>query len=311
MKQSIIQANALSKDYVSPQGKHHALTNVSFELAAGQTMALLGHNGAGKSTLIKLLLGLISPSSGEVLVLGQRPDLAKSNLNTGYLPENVSFYENMTGADILKYFAALKGVNTKLVANILQEFGLQDAGHCKVRTYSKGMRQRLGLAQAILATPKLLLLDEPTVGLDPLASAFLYNKIRQLKNQGCAVVVCTHELGLVEPELDKALIIGKGQVLAQGNLVQLRQASDLPVKIGFGDFHQRIVDDHFLSAFIENNHLLVMPSQRSQVIDYLTQERKICDLLISQASLQDIFHHFMRPFDSLNIAKNSVVKVCA
>ncbi|MCL2914619.1 ABC transporter ATP-binding protein [Shewanella corallii] len=298
MDTPVIRASGLGKTY-SHRGSeaHTALTDVSFELGAGRLLALLGHNGAGKSTLIKLVLGLIEPSQGEISVMGQNPvhSRGKRALPIGYLPENVSFYDNMTGFELLKYFAALKGIGAQSVKQLLEEFGLDYAMDRKVRTYSKGMRQRLGLAQATLAEPKVLLLDEPTVGLDPLASAFLYRKLNELKQAGCAVIVCTHELGLVEQELDKALILGKGRVLAKGDMSVLRQGCDLQLRVAFDDLPKRVAGDAFLSEFVREDALVMNFSRREQVLDYLIREKQICDLSVSLPSLSDIFHHHVSP----------------
>lgn len=237
--------------------------------------------------------------------MGQLPAQSRGrrSLPVGYLPENVSFYDNMTGFEILKYFAALKGIQAPVVNNILDEFGLEYARNRKVRTYSKGMRQRLGLAQATLAEPKVLLLDEPTVGLDPLASAFLYRKINQLKQQGCAVIVCTHELGLVENELDKALILGQGRVLARGDLAALRNGCDLALTVAFDDLPARIAGDDYLAAFVCGDTLQVDYRGREQLLDYLIREKQICDLSVNLPSLSDIFHHYVAPLQQVRAAE--------
>ncbi|MGI2260461.1 ABC transporter ATP-binding protein [Shewanella sp. GXUN23E] len=309
MDTPVIQAQGLGKTYYHRgTDAHAALRDVSFDLSEGRLMALLGHNGAGKSTLIKLVLGLIEPSAGQIRVMGHDPvqSRGKRVLPIGYLPENVSFYDNMTGLELLAYFAALKGVDRQCVVALLAEFGLDYAMDRKVRTYSKGMRQRLGLAQATLANPKVLLLDEPTVGLDPLASAFLYRKLVQLKQAGCAVIVCTHELGLVEAELDSALILGKGQVLAQGDMSSLRQSCDLQFAVTFDDLQRRIAGDEVLMPLLKGDRLLADLSERERLLDYLVRQKQICDLAVSLPSLSDIFHHHVAPLVQANQALGGV-----
>ncbi|MFB2662187.1 ABC transporter ATP-binding protein [Shewanella mangrovisoli] len=311
------QALTLMTDEVSSQGqvavkaiglckryaKFEALTDLHFELHAGQTLALLGHNGAGKSTLIKMILGLISPSHGELFVQGQplhtkRPNV---NLSLGYLPENLSFYDNMTAQETLSYFAKLKGVDPKRISILLEEFGLMAAKDKRLSTFSKGMRQRLGLAQAVLADPKVLLLDEPTVGLDPLASAFLYQKMVQLKAQGCAIIISTHELGLVQDQMDSALILGQGRLLTSGDLTRLRIVSSLPSllelhRVSPLQYQQLMALPLFASM---RNHssanrvcFSVPDALKAKVIEQL-HILKIHEFSIVPASLQDIFHHFM------------------
>ena len=298
MNNPVIRAINLSKTYVNNRQNYHALTDINFSLDAGKTLALLGHNGAGKSTLIKLILGLIQPSQGEILLMGNHPSTLRCNnhLSVGYLPENVSFYENMTGKEMLEYFASLKKVSKAEAKRILAEFGLEYAQHQQVRTYSKGMRQKLGLAQATLANPQILLLDEPTVGLDPLASAFLYQKMRELKQQGCTVIVCTHELGLVENEMDVALILGQGQLLAKGTLTDLRVSSELKIKIRFNDCWDRIEKDPYLSQFLSGDQTPFLACDlltKQQIIQYLVQQKSIFDFSIKEPDLVDIFHFYM------------------
>ncbi|GIU49198.1 ABC copper transporter ATPase NosF [Shewanella sairae] len=272
-----------------------ALQDVSFEVPRGQTMALLGHNGAGKSTLIKIMLGLIKPSAGEVRVLEQNLfGLAKrADLKIGYLPENVSFYDKLTGKEILSYFAALKGVTSTRVKQLLQEFGLEYAQDRALKTYSKGMKQRLGFAQAILSDPELLLLDEPTVGLDPVASKFLYGKIAELKQQGCGVIVCTHELSLIENNIDIGLILAKGQVLAQGSLADLRNGSGLKTRLTSPQLKDAIVQRPELAAWYQDDALLLDTQSKTQVLKLLTQECQVFDFSLQQPALTEIYHFYM------------------
>lgn len=169
------------------RGSRTVLNNISFSVAQGEFVALIGHNGAGKSTLIKLCLGLITPEMGKVKVLGGKP--GASPISVGYLPENVSFYDGMTIQENLNYFADLKNISRQRADELIESLGLTAVAGQKVGQSSKGQRQRLGLAQALLARPKLLFLDEPTVGLDPTASDFMYQELLKLKSGGCSVVV--------------------------------------------------------------------------------------------------------------------------
>lgn len=272
-----------------------ALNNVSFEVERGQTMALLGHNGAGKSTLIKILLGLLKPSAGEVTVLGQslKSHNQRADLKIGYLPENVSFYDKLTGKEILSYFAALKGVAKGRVNELIAEFGLEYAQDRALKTYSKGMKQRLGFAQAILCQPELLLLDEPTVGLDPVASQFLYGKIDELKQQGCGVIVCTHELSLIENNIDVALILAKGQALAQGNLTDLRRNSGLKTRLTSANLSAWVAQEPRLAAFYTDDALLVDLESKPQVLQLLMSQCQGFDFSLKEPTLADIYHFYM------------------
>ena len=195
-------------DLVFRRGDRTVLNRIGFELAPGRLLGLIGHNGAGKSTLIKLILGLLKPASGRLEVLGGAP--GASPLDVGYLPENVSFYDAMTVEEHLRYFAGLKGVARPRIDELVEELGLGVVLRQRLGQCSKGQRQRLGLAQALLTRPRLLMLDEPTVGLDPAASSLMYRELSALRDAGCAVVVCTHELALVEPYLDQVLLLATG-----------------------------------------------------------------------------------------------------
>jgi Cu-processing system ATP-binding protein len=142
--------------------------HIDLSVYPGERFALLGHNGAGKTTLIKLMLGLCRPTKGEILVQGRQITAAGvSQLNVGYLPESVSFHDSMSGREVIRFYARLKRRSYKECDELLEQVGLTAAAGQRVRTYSKGMRQRLGLAQALLGNPSLLFLDEPTSGLDP------------------------------------------------------------------------------------------------------------------------------------------------
>ena len=162
------------------------LDGISLSVAQGEFVALIGHNGAGKSTLIKLCLGLITPKKGKVKVLDGKP--GTSPVSVGYLPENVSFYDGMTIRENLNYFADLKNISRQRADELIESLGLSAVAAQKVGQCSKGQRQRLGLAQALLAKPKLLFLDEPTVGLDPTASDFMYQELLKLKERGCTAL---------------------------------------------------------------------------------------------------------------------------
>ena len=148
-------------------GRQQAVRDVDLTLRAGECVGLVGHNGAGKSTLIKMMLGLVRPTAGSVLVLGEDPAggaAARARRELGYLPENVALYPSLTGAETLAFYARLKRQPVASNAALLERVGITAAAHRRVGTYSKGMRQRLGLAQALLGNPRALLLDEPTIG---------------------------------------------------------------------------------------------------------------------------------------------------
>lgn len=200
-----------------------ALSGLDLRLEPGEVLGLLGHNGAGKTTTIKLVLGLLAPSEGRVRVLGHDARSLEARRQLGYLPENVTFYPQLSGAETLRHFARLKGVAPAEAARLLEQVGLGHAARRRLKTYSKGMRQRLGLAQALLGEPRLLLLDEPTVGLDPLATVELYQLLDRLRGQGTGIVLCSHVLPGVETHIDRAAILAGGRLQVAGSLAELRR----------------------------------------------------------------------------------------
>ncbi len=214
-------------------GAIDAVKDASFTLGAGEIVALVGHNGAGKTTLIKLMLGLIRPSSGQLRVLGEDPAAGSAAMRRqiGYLPENVAFNPSLTGRETLRFYAALKRAPRGQVEELLDLVGLGAGADRRVRTYSKGMRQRLGLAQAMLGAPKILLLDEPTTGLDPALRRDFYGFLDALREEGATILLSSHALDELEGRADRVIIMGRGVRIADGTLDELRALARLPTRI--------------------------------------------------------------------------------
>lgn len=278
------------RDLVFKRGDRAYLNDVTFALPEGRLMGLVGHNGAGKSTLLKVVLGLLKPFSGSVQVLGAAPGTRP--LEVGYLPENVSFYNHMTMAEHLAFFAGLKGVGRSQIDALVEELGIGRVLHTKLGQCSKGERQRLGLAQALLTEPKLLILDEPTVGLDPAASLLMYGELSKLRRQGCSVVVCTHELALVEPYLDCALVMSRARMRGFGTLDELRQAAHLPVSI-LRVPPEVLAADGELAALRAGQELRVPAERLEEVMEKLTREHACFGMEVRKAGLGEIFRHFV------------------
>ncbi|MGB8621775.1 MAG: ABC transporter ATP-binding protein [Paracoccaceae bacterium] len=213
------------------RGKVRVLSNFSMRLAPGEKVALLGHNGAGKTTLMKVILGLTATSAGQVTVDGAAPGSAHARRSTAYLPEAVTFHKSLTGREQLDLFARLAGVNRIKTALLLERVGLFDAADRRIGTYSKGMRQRLGLAQVLLGRPAVALLDEPTSGLDPVSRHDLYAIIDELAGQGTAVLVASHALTEVEARTDRIAIMKSGRLVADDTLAKLSENARLPTHI--------------------------------------------------------------------------------
>jgi len=211
-----------------------AVDRVSLALEAGQVTALVGHNGAGKTTLIKLLLGLVRPTAGRVRIGGVDPGGrrgAQARRAIGFLPESVAFHGAMTGRELMDFHARLKGRPLRDNAALLARVGIAHAAERRVATYSKGMRQRLGLAQALIGAPRLMLFDEPTSGLDPASRNDVYRTIDALRADGATVLISTHALAEVQDRVDRAAIMHRGRLLAAGTLHELRHRAAVAARI--------------------------------------------------------------------------------
>ena len=211
-----------------------AVSGVDLTLCSGECVGLVGHNGAGKSTMIKMMLGLLRPSAGTVRVLGEDPAAsasARDRSRLGYLPENVALYPSMTGAETLAFYARLKGQPMSRNPALLEKVGIANAAHRRVGTYSKGMRQRLGLAQALLGDPRVLLLDEPTTGLDPALRQHFYEILRELRAQGAMVLLSTHALAELEGQVDRVVVMNQGRKVADGDLGALRALAGIRPRV--------------------------------------------------------------------------------
>jgi ABC-type multidrug transport system ATPase subunit len=209
-----------------------AVTGLTLRLAPGQVLGLLGPNGSGKSTTLKALAGLLRPTAGRCLVLGHVAGSDSARALIGYLPESVRFATHQTAVELLHYCAALSSLPAararERVPAVLAWTGLGDAAHRRIATYSKGMRQRLGLAQAVLAEPAVVLLDEPTAGLDPEGRLAVVRLIRELAAQGRTVVLTSHLLAQAEEVCDRLALIGAGRLLAEGTVAEVLGRFNLP-----------------------------------------------------------------------------------
>lgn len=215
----------------------NALNGASLHVEPGRVSVLVGPNGAGKSTMMGVLLGLLRPDRGHVRVDGH-PVVSPGALATlgfrarvGYLPEAVAFAPSLTGREVLRFFADARGVGRERIPLVLTQVGLAHAADRAVAGYSRGMRQRLGLGVAVLHTPELLVLDEPTGGLDQEGLAVLWEVLDAWREAGRAVLLTTHELALIERHADHLCVMKQGRVIAEGPPATLRRQVDLPVRV--------------------------------------------------------------------------------
>ncbi|GAB3667104.1 ABC transporter ATP-binding protein [Ramlibacter alkalitolerans] len=294
----MIEISGVSRRY----GEVHAVSGVDLRVHAGEVFGLIGHNGAGKSTLFKMMLGLVAASTGEIRIAGESVTgkrFREVRRGIGYLPENVVFHDNLTGLETLAFFARLKGVPRTQCAPLLERVGLAEAGGRRVRGYSKGMRQRLGFAQALLGEPRLLFLDEPTTGLDPEGIREFYEILRALRAGGTTIVLTSHILSEIQERVGRLAIMKSGRVQACGTVQALREAAHLPLRF---ELELAEGDEHCVQGAL---HGLGLPALRRQggtvsvdcpraskmaVLRALSAlGSQVSDLRVREPSLEDIF----------------------
>ena len=223
---NILEVNHLRKYYRSPflRRKVRAVEDISFTVKQGEIFGLLGPNGAGKTTTLKSIVGLLKPDGGEIRLFGRPLDIPQRE-RIGFLPENPYFYRHLTGYELLSFYAHLfnKHITAKKIKEILEMVGLEHAMHRKVGSYSKGMLQRVGFAQAILNDPDFIILDEPMSGLDPIGRKEMKDWIFKLKSEGKTILFSSHILPDVEMICDRVAIIYRGRVVSTGVLSEILQ----------------------------------------------------------------------------------------
>jgi ABC-2 type transport system ATP-binding protein len=202
-----------------------AVKDVSLQIAPGEVYGLIGPNGSGKSTTMKAVLGLVAPTSGSTSIFGRNSLKVDSRNEVGFLPENPYFYKHLTAAETVRFYGKLCGMRGRKLKERIEELlelvGLQDARDRRLRGFSKGMLQRIGLAQAMVQDPRLLVLDEPTAGVDPTGSRQIRDLILELKNRGITVFLCSHLLEQVQQVCDRVGIIHQGVLVNEGRLDEL------------------------------------------------------------------------------------------
>jgi len=289
---------------VKRYGDKTVVSDVDMTVSSGERMVLIGHNGAGKTTLMKLMLGLTHPTAGQVRVLGSDPATAAATQRRaiGYLPESVAFHSAMKGRELLAFYARLKGVAVAECQSILTQVGLDQAADRRVSTYSKGMRQRLGLAQAMLGKPRLLFLDEPTSGLDPSLRRQFYDLIDTLSLSGTTSLTSSHSLNEVEARADRIAIMKNGAIVACGTLSELSKLAALPlvVRLRVATGHIDSVAERLLSmGKIQrvNDHGINLSCQgtpRMVLFRHIAGFGDVIeDMDVVPPRLDDIYNHYM------------------
>jgi Cu-processing system ATP-binding protein len=296
-----LELTGLSKIY----GEQAAVDDVSISVGAGESLAVIGHNGAGKTTLIKLILGLTQPNAGAINRWSYRSGSRRSQGSrdsVGFLPESVAFPGTLSGRQMLRFYARLKGCKRLQCEELLELVGLSGAADNKINTYSKGMRQRLGLAQALLGEPELLLLDEPTSGLDPFLRRHFYEIISSRQAAGTSVIISSHALTEIEARTDRIAIMKTGRLLEQGTLEQLRRKAALPVRIlvhhgpgGGGKLLLDLPDDISVQQkSAQRLDIACREEQKLALVHKLTAHLDdVLDVVVRPPQLDDLYAHFV------------------
>lgn len=231
---ALIETQNLSKEYTARFSKQkvNALNNFTFNVEQGEIFGLLGPNGAGKTTLIKILLAITFPTSGSAKIFGTDVSSSKWKTKVGYLPENHRFPNYLTGEQVLKYYGQLSGMKndanmSKRIDEMLGLMNLTQWRKTKIKKYSKGMMQKIGLAQAMLSDPDLIFLDEPTDGVDPIGRKEIRDILTEIKSRGKTIFLNSHLLSEVEMICDRVAILNKGDLIKEGNVDDLTKTENV------------------------------------------------------------------------------------
>jgi Cu-processing system ATP-binding protein len=249
--------------------------------------------------MMKIILGLIPLTDGAVTVCGQAPGSAEARRQVAYLPENAAFHPALTGLEQIRQYLALRGEPASAAMGLLEKVGLGHAARRRIGTYSKGMRQRVGLAQALIGHPRLLVLDEPTSGLDPVSRRDFYALLDGLAAEGASILLSSHALTEVEARTDRILILSKGRMVAAGSMADLRREAGLPVALhvvphsGQGAALAAALPD----AAPDGDTLRLSVPQDAKLATLArlaAMQDRIADVDIVPPSLEDIYSHFSR-----------------
>lgn len=248
MERAVIKTESLSKTYTTGflKRKIRAVDNLNLKVKQGEIFGFLGPNAAGKTTTIKILMGLLYPTVGNAYIFGKRIGDHKSKEDIGYLPENPSFYHHLTGFELLNFYGTVFGLPKQIkkerIGHLMETVGLSDASNLRLGKYSKGMLQRIGIAQALVNDPQLLVLDEPLTGLDPLGRKSLRDLILRLKEDGKTIFFSSHILADVEMICDRVGILINGKLLSVGRLEKILKEEVESIEIT-AKIPQRIMDE--------------------------------------------------------------------
>jgi ABC-2 type transport system ATP-binding protein len=296
-----VSVEGLGKDFRHPWTRRvkTAVHQVSFEVPAGEVFGLLGPNGAGKTTTLRMLLGLLPPTRGQAFLLGRPAGPPASRQDVGFLPENPYFYDHLTALEFLEFSGELAGQSRAAAraqaGELVERVGLGPAARTRLRKYSKGMLQRAGLAHALMGRPRLLFLDEPMSGLDPMGRREVVDLIRDLREQGTTIVFSSHILHDVEVLCDRVAILRAGRLLKAGTLDDLLDGGKAGAEIVLKPLGALALPPEFLGVAIENvggrTRLTLDDAKRaSALVAWLAgRGHEVISLTPDRHSLEDLF----------------------
>ena len=294
-----IVVEGLTKAYKGGLGNSAAaVSNLSFKVNKGEIFGFIGPNGAGKTTTIKMLLGLLFPTSGKAEVLGKPTGDIEAKRSISYLPESPYFYEHMTAVEVIDFYCKLFRMDAKArkqkVSELLERVGLAESGGKNLREFSKGMLQRVGIAQALINDPDLLFLDEPTSGLDPIAHKDIQDLILSLKEKGKTVFISSHQLSDIEMVCDRVAIINRGKLVRLGTMEDLLHAGRTVITISNCDAEtadkikplaERVsTDGERMRVYVETDdgvhNVLEMIRGKAKLVSVVPQKQTLEDLFV-------------------------------
>jgi ABC-2 type transport system ATP-binding protein len=288
----VVETRGLTKRYEQAV----AVDNLDIRVRRGEVYGFLGPNGAGKTTTLRMLLGLVRPSAGSATVLGAAPGSAEGLAGVGAMIEGSAFYPYLSGRDNLRVVARYAGVDESRVAAALDQVQLTGRAGDRFASYSMGMKQRLGLGAALLKDPELLILDEPTNGLDPAGMADMRRLVRELAEAGRTVLLSSHLMGEVEHVCDRVAVIRKGVLIAEGTLDELRGEPQLHLRVEPVREARAVLDSHFRhrveAAAGGDGELRVFadPADAAAINRTLVESGvAVAELRAVQPSLEDVF----------------------
>lgn len=279
-----------------------AVDDLSIQVSQGEIFGFIGPNGAGKTTTIKILLGLLFPTSGKLQVLGAPAGDNETKRRISYLPESPYFYEHMSGYEVLDFYCKLfrlgKPARKKKINELLERVGLASDGKRALRQYSKGMLQRIGIAQSLINDPDLLILDEPTSGLDPIAHKDIQDLIISLKEQGKTVFVSSHQLTDIERVCDRVAIINRGKLVKLGSMEELLHIGRIIVTLTGADAavlaavkavsEECVMDGNMLRVYVDSEDAV------HKVLEAAKGKAALVSVVPQRQTLEDLFVQIVR-----------------